>query len=132
MSETRVLLAFGAEFEGTLRAAHHEVPIGSGKDGALAPYDLMLGALGSCYYSTFTDIAKKMRLQYERAEIAIHGVKRAEVPTSLETVDMVFTIYGVLDSKGFEHASELAARHCSVHATISKVAAITLTVQLEK
>ena len=130
MSETRVLLTFGSEFEGVLKTAHHEVPIGSGKDGALAPYDMMLGALGSCFYSTFAGIAKKMRLKYERAEVAVHGVKRAEVPTTLETVDMVFTIYGVLDSKGFERASELAARHCSVHETISKVAAISLKLVL--
>jgi putative redox protein len=130
MNEISVLLTFGNEFEGTLRAAHHEVPVGSGKDGALAPYDMMLGALGSCFYSTFTDIAKKMRLHYERAEVAIHGVKRAEVPTTLETVDMVFTVYDAADSRGFERATELAAKHCSEHETIAKVLAISLKLVL--
>lgn len=92
----------------------------------MAPYDLMLGALGACYYSTFVGIADKMRLDYERAEITIHGVKREEVPTTLKTVDMVFTLYGAADQKGFERAANLAAKYCSVHETIAKVADIKL------
>lgn len=126
MSETRVSLRFSRQFEGVLEAEGAKADIGRKTEGRLAPYDLMLGALGSCYYSTFVGIADKMKLAYERADIAIHGVKREEVPTTLKTVDMVFTIHGAADRKGFERAAELAAKYCSVHETISKVAEITL------
>lgn len=129
MSETRVKLEFGRNFEGKLTADFGEVLIGKKQEGRLRPYDLMLGALGSCYYATFVDIADKMRLEYEKAEVAIHGIKREEVPTTLRTVDMVFTVYGAKEQKGFERASELAAKYCSVHETISQVAEINLKLQ---
>lgn len=126
MSETRVTLNFDRHFEGSLMTKFGQVQIGKKQEGKLRPYDLMLGALGSCYYATFVDIADKMRLQYDRAEIAIRGVKREEVPTTLRTVDMVFTIHGAKEQKGFERASELAAKYCSVHETIAQVADISL------
>ena len=126
MSETSVKLTFGREFRGRLEGEGASADIGKKTEGRMAPYDLMLGALGACYYSTFVGIADKMRLDYERAEITIHGVKREEVPTTLKTVDMVFTLYGAADQKGFERAANLAAKYCSVHETISKVADIKL------
>ena len=126
MSESTVKLAFGREFRGRLEGEGASADIGKKTEGRLAPYDLMLGALGACYYSTFVDIADKMRLGYERAEIRIHGVKREKVPTTLKTVHMEFTIFGAAEQKGFHRASELAAKYCSVHETISKVADIRL------
>jgi putative redox protein len=128
MAQINVGLQFGREFEGELSAARAGAAIGMG-DGQLRPYDMLLGALGACYYSTFVDIAKKMRLEYEGASIDISGVKRQEVPTTLATVDMVFTIRGVSDQKSFRRAADLAAKYCSVHETVSKVAEISLDVR---
>lgn len=130
MSEISVKLAFGNGFEGTLYARNGSAAIGKG-EGMLRPYDLQLGALGACYYSTFVDIAGKMRLEYEKAEIAILGVKREDTPTTLKTVTMDFTLYGVKEQKGFQRAAELAAKYCSVHETVSKVAEITLRITFE-
>lgn len=73
-------------------------------------------------------IADKMKLAYDRAEIDISGIKREEVPTTLETVDMKVIIHGAQDQKGFDRASQLAAKYCSVHETIAKVATINLDV----
>ncbi len=129
MSETNVKLRFTREFDGWLEAEHGSAKIGKAEEGKLRPYDLMLGALGACYYATFVGIADKMKLAYDRVEIDIHGVKREEVPTTLKTVDMVLKVYGAEDSKGFERASDLAAKYCSVHETISKVAEISLKVE---
>ncbi len=126
MSETRVSLSFQREFSGVLKAEKGEVKIGKGWESSLKPYDLMLGALGSCFYHTFVDIADKMRLEYEGADLQIHGVKREEVPTTLKTVDMVFEIKGAKEQKGFERAARLAGKYCSVHQTISKVADIKI------
>ena len=127
MAQINVGLEFGREFEGELKTARAGAAIGMG-DGQLRPYDMLLGALGACYYSTFVDIAKKMRLEYEGASIDISGVKR-QVPTTLATVDMVFTIRGVSDQKTFRRAADLAAKYCSVHETVSKVAEIRLDVR---
>lgn len=128
MAQINVGLQFGREFEGELSSARAGAAIGMG-DGQLRPYDMLLGALGACYYSTFVDIAKKMRLEYEGASIDISGVKRQEVPMTLATVDMVFTIRGVSDQKPFRRAADLAAKYCSVHETVSKVAEIRLDVR---
>ena len=125
MSQSRVELKFSNAFEGVLTTARGTAAIGQ-KEGELSPYDMLLGALGACFYSTFLDIVKKMRLEYEGAAIDITGVKREEVPTTLSTVDIVFTISGAADQKGFQRAAELAAKYCSVHETVSKVAAIRL------
>ncbi|HPY95295.1 MAG TPA: OsmC family protein [Clostridia bacterium] len=126
MSETRVNLQFERGFRGSLKAEGASAEVGERKDARLAPYDLLLGALGGCFYHTFVDIADKKKLVYDRADIAFHGVKREEVPTTLKTVTMDFTIHGAQDHKGFERTTELAAKYCSVHETISKVADITL------
>lgn len=64
MKEITVFLQFGMEFEGTLQADDRQIAIGR-KVGGMGPYELLLGALGSCYYATFISIARKMRLEYE-------------------------------------------------------------------
>lgn len=128
MQEITVSLQFGTELDGTLRAGERQLTVGKER-GGFSPYEMLLGALGSCYYSTFIGIARKMRLEYAGADIAIHGVKRDEIPTTLKTVDMVLTVRGARDEKGFDRASQLAAKHCSVHETISKVADIALSLR---
>jgi len=125
MAATNVRLSFDNSFSGTLRTARGQFPVGK-EEGTLAPYDMMLGALGACYYATFLDIARKMRLEYTSAAVDISGVKREEVPTTLQTVTMVFTVVGAQDQKGFERAAQLAAKYCSIHETIAQVADITL------
>ncbi|MGI6695633.1 MAG: OsmC family protein [Christensenellales bacterium] len=125
MKEINVSLQFGTEFEGTLQADDRQIAIGR-KAGGMASYELLLGALGSCYYATFISIARKMRLEYKGVDIAIHGVKRDQVPETLQTVEMTITIRGAQDEKGFDRASELAAKYCSVHETIAQVADIAL------
>lgn len=62
MSQIEVRLIFSQEFEGELSTLNTKTAVGSG-DGKLRPYDMLLGALGACYYSTFVGIAKKMRLR---------------------------------------------------------------------
>ena len=131
MSETTVTLGFQRDFNGVLDARGVRLGIGRKKDGKMAPYDLLLGALGGCFYSTFLGIAEKMRLEFAGAALSIHGVKREEVPTTLKTVEMTFTIRGAKAEKGFRRAAELASKYCSVHETLSRVAEMSLQVVLE-
>ena len=125
MSEVSVSINFSNEFDGVMQAKNTQVHIGR-KEGQLKPYDMMLGALGSCYYATFLDVAKKMRLVYQHAAIDIKGIKREEVPTTLKEVSMILTIFGAAEEKGLERASKMAAKYCSVHETIAQVADIQI------
>lgn len=124
MNSISVHMDFENRFRGELRARNAAVPVG-GTSGTLAPYDLMLGALGACWYATFVDIARKMGLAYERLSMDIRGEKRAEVPTTLREVSMDVTVFGAAQEKGFERAAQLASKYCSVHHTIEQVARIT-------
>ena len=130
MKEEKVSMRFGSGFAGELTGEKLTVPVGRQAEG-LKPYELLLGALGACYCATFVDVAKKMRLEYQRCEFDIRGLKRDEVPTILTAVEMDFRVYGAAGEKGFARAAELAAKYCSVHETISRVADIKINLSLE-
>ncbi len=130
MASIDVQMRFERGFEGQLKTAKNSTSIGK-TEGRFSPYELLLGALGSCYYATFVDIADKMRLNYVSADIDISGTKRKEVPTTLESAVMRFTIRGAENQKGFARAAELAANYCSIHHTLSQVAEITTELVFE-
>ena len=94
-------------------------------EGAFAPYELLLGGLSYCLYSTFLSIAEKMQLTYGDVALDINGVKRDEKVATLKTVTIAVTAKGVEDQGKFEKAFEISTRYCSVFQTISKVADIT-------
>ena len=125
MSEIKVNMAFEREFRGEMKAKNATVRVGR-EEETLAPYDMLLGGLGACFYSTFVDIADKMRLTFDRAEISISGVRREETPRHLVTVAMVFTVFGAKEKAPFRRAVDLAAKYCSIHHTVSQVADIQI------
>jgi putative redox protein len=117
-------------FNGELEATNGKVLLGR-EANTLQPYDLLFGALGACYYSTFLTIVEKKRLQFDGATLEISGNKRLEVPTTLEYVLMKLVIKNPSNIDQFQKCIELAAKHCSVHETISKVAKIDIEVKYE-
>lgn len=121
-----ITAVFGPEFAGTLQTARGTAAIGR-EAGELLPYDMLLGALAACYYSTFLDIMKKKRVTYDSCEIKVQGVKREAIPATLETVSMNITVYGAEQERGFHQAAELAAKYCSVYQTIAEVAEMNYT-----
>ncbi|NLC90086.1 MAG: hypothetical protein GX681_08515 [Clostridiaceae bacterium] len=127
-----VKLEFGNEFDGVLTAENGTVSIG-GKKGQLKPYNLLLGALLSCLYATFLDIVKKMKLEFDSCEMTADGVKREETPSTLEHVKIAMTISGAAaeQRERFKRATSLAAKYCSVYATISQVSEMELEVRFE-
>ena len=104
----------------TLETDRAVAEIGS-KTGAFAPYDLLLGALSACFYSTLHDILEKRKEEIPNIEIIVTGEKRTEVPTTLEWVKLDITVSGNVNEKQFLRSVDLAAKYCSVHETISKV-----------
>lgn len=121
MTLQRVELSFQQEFKGQLTAENHTVDIGTEK-GSLAPYDMLLGALASCYYSTFLDVTVKKRISFDKAEIIVTGEKREEIPTTLKWVNLDIKIHGAKSQNGIIKAGEMAAKYCSVYQTIAHVA----------
>ena len=122
----KITATFTSDFQGELHATRAQAAIGR-SEGELLPYDMLLGALASCYYATFVDIMKKKRVAYDRCEIQVSGVKRDEIPTTLETCDLSITIHGAADEKGFAQAADLAAKYCSIYQTIAQVAEMSYT-----
>lgn len=105
----------------TLETDRAVIELGS-KAGAFYPYDLLLGALSSCFYATLHDILGKRKETVPAIEIIVTGEKRKEVPTTLEWVNLEISVTGEVDQKQFQRSVDLAAKYCSIHETISKVA----------
>lgn len=126
-----VTLEFGPSFSGTAKGQSGEVGIGM-EPGRMRPYELLAGALGSCYYSTFLDIAEKMRLSFKSCDIRVEIEKREEVPTMAKRVFVEAKVTGADagDKAKFERGFELAAKYCSIYQTLSKVAEMTWTCDL--
>lgn len=90
--------------------------------GEFYPYDLLLGALSACFYSTLHDILEKKKMTMPSVEIVVSGEKRKEVPTTLRWVKLDISVLGDVDEAHFRRSVDLAAKYCSIHETISKVA----------
>jgi putative redox protein len=127
MKTDNIQLQFSNTFVGSMTSPSGRVVLGSQPDG-IAPYHLLYGALGSCFYSTFLSVANKKKLVFKDANLEISGVKRDTVPATLESVKIIFTIRGGQDEAQLKTSAELGAKFCSIHETISKVATIDLIV----
>lgn len=103
------------------------VKIGQGED-AFAPYDLLLGALESCLFATFNDVAVKMHLAYEQIDMEVFSEKRDADVATLETVNVQVSVTGGADERKLTRAFDIATRYCSVYQTISKVASMNWTI----
>lgn len=117
-------------FNGTMTAPTGEIKLGS-EINTFKPYHLLFGALGACFYHTFITIVQKKRLTFDSATLEIAGNKRDDVPPTLENVLMTLVIKKASDEEKFKKSVELAAKNCSIHETISKVAKIEIIVKFE-
>lgn len=123
-----VKLIFTNEYVGELHSKNGVFKLGD-QPGGLNPYDMMLGALGACFYATFIAIVNKKRLTFAGATIDISGEKREEEPATLKTVLINLEINNGSNEAQFRRSVELAAKYCSVHETIKKVAEITIIIK---
>lgn len=114
----------------TLDNGRGSVRIG-GDAGEFYPYDLLLGALSACFYSTLHDVLVKKKMTIPSVEIVVTGEKREALPTTLSWVNLDITVTGKVDQKQFLRSIELAAKYCSIHATLSKVATMTHEVRFQ-
>lgn len=101
--------------------------IGSGRN-EFAPYDLLLGALESCLFATFDEVAEKMRASYDYIHFDVTGIKRDADIATLETCSIEVTIRNASDQKKLTRAFDIATRYCSVYQTISQVAEMSWSI----
>ncbi len=120
-----VKLTFDGSFDGILTAKKGSARIG-GEEGALAPYDMILGGLGACLNHTLQTILDKKRIEVGSINYEIKGEKRSTSPAMLQEVfvETVVTDAKKEDEANIEKAFEMATRHCSVYQTLSKVASM--------
>jgi len=130
MALDNIQLTFDNQFVGEMISPTGKVLIGAQENG-IAPYHLLFGALGSCFYSTFLAIANKKRLTFEKAFVEVSGSKRAGEVQTLEFVHIKVIIYGGDNEAQLTRSAELGTRFCSIHNTVSKVATMTLEVLFE-
>ncbi|MDY0064238.1 MAG: OsmC family protein [Bacilli bacterium] len=128
METEKIVIDWTDGFNGLLQAPGGEIEI---SETALKPYNLLYGALGSCFYATFLEIARKKRLHFDHGRVTITGTKRDEVPATLNYVKVVLTVSNPSNEVQIIKSAELGAKYCSIYTTISKVAAIDLVVEFE-
>ncbi len=130
MAILKINTLFKPEFSGELVTSRATVDIGP-EEGQVFPYDMLLGALASCFYSTFLDIAEKKRIHYDSVDIEVTGEKRTEIPATLKWVNLKITIKNAEKEKGLIQAAELAGQYCSIYQTLSHVAEMKTQVVFE-
>lgn len=116
-------------FVGEMIFLSGKILVGDQPNG-VQPYNLLFGALASCFYSTFLSIATKKRLSFDSASVEVSGVKKetGDIRT-LEKALIVLTIKNPSDENQLNNSALLGAKFCSIHETISKVAEIKLEVK---
>jgi len=107
-----------------------EIQIGS-DPGKAAPYDLLLGALSGCLYSTFESILEKMQVSVKGTRFDIYGEKRDEKVATLKECHVDVTVIGAEDEQKAKKAMEIATRYCSIYQTLSKVAEMSWEIAFE-
>ncbi len=130
MKTDPIKMIFKEGFVGELSSPTSKIKIGKQENG-IAPYHMLYGALGACFYATFLSISDKMRLTFSGAEIEITGTKRDQSPATLEQVYVKLVVHNPSHEEKLKKAAQLGAQHCSIYETISKVAQMNLEIIFE-
>jgi len=119
------------DFKGEMESPRGKIKVGNA-EGGMYPYHMFFGALGACFYSTFLDIALKMRLTFDQANIEVSGEKVNPDAKTIEKVLIKLTVKNPSNENRIQRAAELGTQYCSIHRTISAVADIKLEVLFEE
>ncbi len=126
-------MVFDNQMHGVVTGDHGSSQVGP-TEGALAPYDLLLGGLGGCLNATFQSVLDKRRVSIHGVNYIIDGEKREDIPQTLKKVHVEATIMGVddEDKKKVEKSFEAATRYCSVYQTLKHVASMSYTLNFKE
>ena len=127
MAYDNIQLNYDYDFKGEIHTPEAKTSVGD-TDNGLMPYHMLFGALGSCFYSTFLMVSKKMRLTFKKAELEVSGYKTDPNQKILDHVKIDMVVYEPSNEDRLMKASKLGAQYCSIHEIISNVAEIELNV----
>ncbi|MCR4405286.1 MAG: OsmC family protein [Candidatus Acetothermia bacterium] len=128
--EARVRFVEGMQFVGTSASGHALALDSRGEGGANtapSPMELVLIALGGCTGMDVVSILRKMRVGWERFEIALQAERAEEHPKPFTKIHLTYRIWGDgIPEDKLKRAIELSQeRYCSVGAMLAKGAEIT-------
>lgn len=135
MSELNVKLILQHEKgRGKMEVDHGpEIPLaGTLDEYGVAPYQMLLGALGYCLFWTLRDVLVKQKLEFGEIEVEIRGDKKTEGIEHLDWAKVHFRIDTAASNEPkVSKAMELAKKYCSIYYTLQHVARIDVTYELK-
>mgnify|MGYP000931697693 FL=1 len=136
MKEALVRWVGGMAFETRTGSGHTVLtdarPEVGGEDRGPRPTELLLAALGGCTGIDVVSILKKMRVDFDRVEVAIEADEREEHPRYFERFRMVYRVFGNnVSADAVKRAVELSeTRYCSVAGLFRHGAAISYRIEI--
>ena len=130
MAYDNIKLNWDFDFKGEISFPSGKANLGENENG-LMPYNLLFGALGSCFYATFLSVAKKMRLKFDNATIEVSGKKLDEDSKVIQYLEMNMVIENPSDKDRLLKSAKLGIQYCSIHELISRTAEIKLNVEFK-
>ncbi|MBP2020012.1 putative redox protein [Symbiobacterium terraclitae] len=103
-----------------------------GEDRGPRPTELLLAALGGCTGMDVVSILRKMRVPFERVEVAVEADERAEHPRYFERFRLVYRVFGPdVSADQVRRAVELSeTRYCSVAGLFRHGAEISYRIEI--
>ncbi|BDG62077.1 OsmC family protein [Caldinitratiruptor microaerophilus] len=103
-----------------------------GKNTAARPADLVLVALGGCTGMDVVSILRKMRIPFDRFEVALESDNAEEHPKVFRAIRVVYRLWGEgVPVDRYLRAIELSwTRYCSVSNTLKHAAHLTYRAEL--
>ena len=136
MKEALVRWVGGMAFETRTGSGHTVLtdarPEVGGEDRGPRPTELLLAALGGCTGIDVVSILKKMRVDFDRVEVAIEADEREEHPRYFERFRMVYRVFGNnVSADAVKRAVELSeTRYCSVAGLFRHGAEISYRIEI--
>lgn len=105
-------------------------PAIGGKQQGLRPMELLAGSLAGCMSIDILLILRKQRLEVTSYRVAIEAHRKDVVPSSFETIELIFTVNKEVPLDKLENAVKLShEKYCSVSASLDANIKVITTVK---
>lgn len=136
MKESLITWMGGMAFNAHTSSAHDVVmdareEVG-GENKGPRPTELLLAGLGGCTGMDVVSILRKMRVEFDRVEIAIEADEATEHPKSFTDFRMTYRVFGAdVPTDKVKRAVELSeTTYCSVAGLFRQGAKISYTIEI--
>lgn len=136
MKEAVVTWSGGMAFTGRTGSGHDVImdartDVG-GENKGPRPTELLLAALGGCTGMDVVSVLRKMRVEFDKLEMAIEAEEGTEHPKSYTAFRMVYRLWGPnVPADKYRRAVELSqTTYCSVSALYKKGAPVSYRLEL--